>query len=210
MVITGKNFIGNQLSAKGSESYKTYNPSKNIDNETVFVEATTEELDEAAALAETAFITYSEMPGVKRAAFLNAIADEILNLGTALVDIYCEETGLPEGRALGERGRTVFQLQLFAKMIASEDWRNIVSEKALPERTPLPKPSLQKTHIPLGPIAVFGASNFPLAYSTAGGDTASALAAGCPVIVKSHPMHSGTGALVASAILKAAEDTGMP
>ena len=161
-------------------------------------------------MAETAFITYSEMPGVKRAAFLNAIADEILNLGTALVDIYCEETGLPEGRALGERGRTVFQLQLFAKMIASEDWRNIVSEKALPERTPLPKPSLQKTHIPLGPIAVFGASNFPLAYSTAGGDTASALAAGCPVIVKSHPMHSGTGALVASAILKAAEDTGMP
>ena len=210
MVITGKNFIGNQLSAKGSESYKTYNPSKNIDNETVFVEATTEEIDEAAALAETAFITYSEMPGVKRAAFLNAIADEILNLGTALVDIYCEETGLPEGRAVGERGRTVFQLQLFAKMIASEDWRNIVSEKALPERTPLPKPSLQKTHIPLGPIAVFGASNFPLAYSTAGGDTASALAAGCPVIVKSHPMHSGTGALVASAILKAAEDTGMP
>jgi len=210
MEIIGKNFIGNQLSAEGNLNYKTFNPAKNIENETVFIDATIAELDKALSLAESAFPVYSEMPGAQRASFLNTIADEILYLGDDLIDIYCRETGLPSGRAIGERGRTIFQLQLFAKMIEKEDWRNNISEKALPDRTPQPKPSLKKTHIPLGPIAIFGASNFPLAYSTAGGDTASALAAGCPVIVKSHPMHSGTGALVVTAILKAAEKIGMP
>ena len=87
----------------------------------------------------------------------------------ALIDIYCRETGLPQARAMGERGRTIFQLQLFAKTIEAEDWRKNINEAAIPERTPIPKPSLSKTHLPLGPIAVFGASNFPLAYSTAGG-----------------------------------------
>ena len=111
---------------------------------------------------------------------------------------------------MGERSRTIFQLQLFAKTIETEDWRKNINEEAIPERTPIPKPSLSKTYLPLGPIAVFGASNFPLAYSTAGGDTASALAVGCPVIVKSHPMHSGTGAMVSAAIIKAAQKTGMP
>ena len=210
MEIIGKNFIGNELSAEGNSNYKTFNPAKNIENETVFIDATVSELDKALSLAESAFPIFSEMPGAQRASFLKTIADEILNLGDDLIDIYCRETGLPSGRAMVERGRTIFQLHLFAKMIEKEDWRNNISEEALPDRTPQPKPSLKKTHIPLGPIAVFGASNFPLAYSTAGGDTASALAAGCPVIVKSHPMHSGTGALVVTAILKAAEKTGMP
>ena len=210
MEITGKNFIGSQLSAIGDVQYKTFDPVKNIENETFFIEATLQELEEAVALADTAFQVFREMSGPLRASFLDAIADEILNLGDDLIDIYCRETGLPKGRAMGERGRTIFQLQLFAKTIETEDWKNNIVEDAIPERSPLPKPSLTKTYLPLGPIAVFGASNFPLAYSTAGGDTASALAAGCPVIVKSHPMHSGTGALVASAIVKASQKTGMP
>ena len=210
MDITGKNFIGYKLSGLGKHSYKTIDPLKNIENETLFLEATSKELEEAVALANVAFPIYRELSGAQRASFLNAIADEILNLGDALIDIYCSETGLPQGRAIGERGRTIFQLQMFAKTIETEDWRNNITEAAIPERTPIPKPSLSKTNIPLGPIAVFGAVNFPLAYSTAGGDTASALAVGCPVIVKSHPMHSGTGALVSAAITKAAQITGMP
>jgi len=210
MEITGKNFIGNKLSGFGKVNYKTIDPLKNIENDILFVEATSEELEEAVALADAAFPIYRELSGAQRATFLNTIADEILNLGDDLIDIYCRETGLPRGRAMGERGRTIFQLKLFAKTIETEDWRNNINEAAIPERTPIPKPSLSKTHLPLGPIAVFGASNFPLAYSTAGGDTASALAAGCTVIVKSHPMHSGTGAMVSAAIIKAAQTTGMP
>ncbi len=210
MEITGKNFIGDKLSGFGKVKYKTIDPLKNIENDILFVEATSEELEEALALADAAFPIYRELSGTQRASFLNSIADEILNLGNALIDIYCRETGLPQGRAMGERGRTIFQLQMFAKTIETEDWRKNINEAAIPERTPVPKPSLSKTHLPLGPIAVFGASNFPLAYSTAGGDTASALAAGCPVIVKSHPMHSGTGSMVSCAIIKAAKKTGMP
>ena len=210
MEISGKNFIGDKLSGLGRVTYKTIDPLKNIENDTLFVEATSEELEEAVGLADTAFPIYREISGAQRASFLNAISDEILNLGDALIDIYCRETGLPQARAMGERGRTIFQLQLFAKTIETEDWRKNINEAAIPERTPIPKPSLSKTHLPLGPIAVFGASNFALAYSTAGGDTASALAVGCPVIVKSHPMHSGTGAMVSAAIIKAAQKTGMP
>lgn len=210
MEIIGKNFIGDRLSGLGNVNYKTFDPQKNIENETFFVEATLAELEEAATLAEAAFPIYREIPGTRRASFLKAIADEILNLGDGLIDIYRRETGLPKKRAIAERGRTIFQLQLFAKTIETEEWRKNITEAAIPERTPVPKPSLTKTHIPLGPIAVFGASNFPLAYSTAGGDTASALAVGCPVIVKSHPMHSGTGAVVSTAIIKAAQKTEMP
>lgn len=210
MEITGKNFIGNRLSGIGNESFKTFDPLKNIENETLFVTATASELEEAVALADAAFPIYREISGIQRASFLKTIAEEILNLGDALIDIYCRETGLARERATAERVRTIFQLQLFAKIIETEDWRNNITEAALPQRTPKPKPSLSKTHIPLGPIAVFGAGNFPLAYSTAGGDTASALAVGCPVIVKSHPMHSGTGEVIASAIINAVKKTGMP
>jgi NADP-dependent aldehyde dehydrogenase len=117
---------------------------------------------------------------------------------------------LPEGRAKGERGRTVGQLRSFATMVAEGSWVDATIDKAKPNREPMPRLDIRKMSIPLGPVVVFGASNFPLAYSTAGGDTAAALAAGCPVIVKSHPMHAGTGELVASAIIKAAEKTGMP
>lgn len=210
VMITGKNYIGNQLSAKGSITYKTFNPLLNIENEYVYTEATSEEINEAVELASEAFKTFRSISGEKKAAFLNAIADEILALDDILIQTYCSETGLPEGRAKGERGRTVGQLWSFAELVEEGSWVDATIDTALPDREPAPKPDLRKMLIPLGPVVVFGASNFPLAYSTAGGDTAAALAAGCPVIVKSHPMHAGTGELVASAIIKAAQKTGMP
>tara|TARA_R110002049_G_scaffold277932_1_gene456526 strand:- start:24961 stop:26487 length:1527 start_codon:yes stop_codon:yes gene_type:complete len=209
-MITGKNYIGNTLKASGDKTHKTINPKLNIENPTLFYEATQEEIDEAVQLAWSAFKTYRKVSGAKRAAFLNAIADEILALDQELIDAYTTESGLPEGRAIGERGRTVFQLRSFADLVSNEDWRENTFDAANPDREPLPKDDLRRTLIPLGPVVVFGASNFPLAYSTAGGDTASALAAGCPVIVKAHEMHSGTGELVASAIIKAAQKTEMP
>jgi NADP-dependent aldehyde dehydrogenase len=207
---TGKNYIGHTLKAAGNSTYKTVNPKLNIENPTSFFDATEAEVDEAVNLAWDAFKTYRKVSGEKRAAFLNAIADEILALDQELIDMYTMESGLPEGRANGERGRTIFQLRSFAELIQNEDWRDNVFDAAQPDREPLPKSDLRKTSIPLGPVVVLGASNFPLAFSTAGGDTASALAAGCPVIVKSHPMHSGTGELVASAVIKAVKETGMP
>ncbi len=209
-MITGKNYIGTTLSSEGTITYKTFNPRLNIENEWTFVEASSSEVDQAVQRAHTAFQQYRDLPGSKRAAFLNAIADNIMALDDDLIEVYMLETGLPEGRAKGERGRTVNQLRMFAQLIETEDWREPTLDAPIPDRSPVPKPDLRKALIPIGPIVVFGASNFPLAYSTAGGDTASALAAGCPVIVKSHPMHAGTGELVASAIVKAAVDTGMP
>lgn len=208
-MITGQNYVGFTPSANGSKTYKTFNPQTNTENPEVFTEATPQEIDQAVALASKAFKTFSKTSGKDKAAFLNAIADEILALDT-LVETYCKESGLPEGRAMGERGRTVGQLRAFANLVAEGSWVEATIDTAEPNREPMPKPDLRKMNIGLGPVVVFGASNFPLAYSTAGGDTAAALAAGCPVIVKSHPMHAGTGALVASAVIKAAQKTNMP
>jgi NADP-dependent aldehyde dehydrogenase len=209
-MITGKNYIGNTLSARGQKTYKTINPVLNIENETAFVEANSDEINEAVTLAEVAYIKYNQKSGPEKAAFLNAIADEILALDTVLIETYCLESGLPQGRAQGERGRTIGQLRAFAAMIEEGSWIHATIDTGIPDRAPAPKPDLRKMLVPLGPVVVFGASNFPLAFSTAGGDTAAALAAGCPVIVKSHPMHAGTGELVSSAIIKAVKDTGMP
>ncbi|UAM97078.1 aldehyde dehydrogenase (NADP(+)) [Polaribacter litorisediminis] len=207
---TGKNYIGNLESAKGNKTFKTYNPELNKENETVFTEASIEEINKAVDLASEAFKEFRIISGTKKAEFLNTIADEILALDDELIQMYCSETGLPEGRAKGERGRTVGQLRSFANLVAEGSWVEATIDAAQPNREPMPKSDIRKMLIPLGPVVVFGASNFPLAYSTAGGDTAAALAAGCSVIVKSHPMHAGTGALVASAIVKAAKKTGMP
>ncbi|WP_223032715.1 aldehyde dehydrogenase (NADP(+)) [Hanstruepera marina] len=209
-MITGKNYIGNNLSSRGNKTYKTFNPLLNIENEHIYTEATSEEINNAVDLAIEAFKTYRTYSGKQKAVFLNTIADEILDLDDELIKTYCSETGLPEGRAKGERGRTIGQLRSFAELVAEGSWVEASIDTAIPDREPAPKPNLRKMSIPLGPVVVFGASNFPLAYSTAGGDTAAALTAGCPVIVKSHPMHAGTGELVASAIVKAAQKTGMP
>ncbi len=209
-MITGKNYIGNELTGSGEVVFRTFNPALNLENETRFVEASGEEIDQAVELAWEAFKVYRTVAGAQKSEFLNAIADEIMNLGDLLIETYCQESGLPEGRAVGERGRTIFQLRSFADLVSEGSWVEASIDTALPDREPVPKPDLRKMLIPIGPVVVFGASNFPLAYSTAGGDTAAALAAGCPVIVKSHPMHAGTGELIASAIIKAARKTGMP
>lgn len=209
-MITGKNYIGNLLASTGSKTFRTFNPQTNIENEVVFYEASEVEINKAVALAAEAFKAYSKVSGAKKSEFLNEIANQIEALGDELVKTYCAESGLPEGRAMGERGRTIFQLRTFANLVKEGDWVDAVIDTADPNRQPIPKVDIRKMMIPLGPVVVFGASNFPLAYSTAGGDTAAALAAGCPVIVKSHPMHAGTGELVASAIINAAEKTGMP
>lgn len=209
-MITGKNYIGNQLSANGNKTYTTFNPQTNQENKVVFTEATSEEIDQAVLLATEAFASFRNISNEQKAAFLNAIADEILNLGDELIQTYCSESGLPEGRAMGERGRTMGQLRSFAELVLEGSWVEATIDTAQPDRAPLPKSDIRKMNIPLGPVVVFGASNFPLAYSTAGGDTAAALAAGCPILVKSHPMHAGTGELIASAVIAAAEKTGMP
>ena len=162
------------------------------------------QVDSAAKAARLAFRPYSSTAPGERAAFLEAIAEEIDRLGDEITEVAVQETGLPEARLVGERGRTTGQLRLFAELIRSETFPETRRDPALPDRKPLPRPDLRLTQIPLGPVAVFGASNFPLAFSTAGGDTASALAAGCPVIVKAHPAHPATGELVARAIAAAA------
>lgn len=209
-MITGKNYIGGQLIANGNKNYKTFNPQLNCENSWEFTEATPEEINQTVVLASKAYDSYKNYSGTQKAAFLNAIADEIMALGDELLEVYCTETGFAKARAEGERGRTVSQLRSFADMVAQGDWVEATIDTALPDRQPIPKVDVRKMSIPLGPIVVFAASNFPFAYSTAGGDTASALASGCPVIVKSHSMHAATGEMVASAILKAAQKTNMP
>jgi NADP-dependent aldehyde dehydrogenase len=209
-MLDGKNFIGYGRSKRGTVTFQTVNPVLNVENPSVFYEASSEEVAEATQLAYQAFPFFSETSNEHRAVFLNAIAEEIMTLDKALIDIYCNETGLPEGRAIGERGRTVNQLRSFAAFLEGGSWMEATIDLPEPDRKPVPKPDLRKMMMPLGPVVVFGASNFPLAYSAAGGDTASALAAGCPVIVKGHPMHAGTGSMVASAIIKAAQKTKMP
>lgn len=209
-MISGTNAIGSKSSKQGNKIFKTFNPKENKETEWTFYEASSNEIDEAVALATDAFKVYKDFSGAKKAEFLEAIADEIEALGDELIDTYCKESALPEGRARGERGRTMGQLRAFANLLKEGSWVEAVIEKAQPNRESMPKSDIRKMLFPLGPVVVFGASNFPLAFSTAGGDTASALAAGCPVIVKSHPMHAATGELVSSAIIKAAEKTGMP
>lgn len=209
-MITGKNHIGYQLLGSGTTTFQTFNPIANESNSWTCIEANSEEIEKATTLAWSAFKTYRKTSDAQRAEFLETIATEIENLGDELIEIYTKESGLPEGRAQGERGRTLGQLRAFTAMLRNGSWKGATIDEAIPDRKPLPKSDIRKTNIPLGPVAVFGASNFPLAFSTAGGDTASALAAGCPVIVKSHPMHAGVGEMVASAIVAAAKKCNMP
>ena len=209
-MITGENHIGNQRSAMGDKTYTTFNPKLNIENNQRFTEATSKEINQAVDLASEAFKTFNKKSGQEKANFLRAIADEILAMGDELIALYQSETGLPEGRAKGERGRTMGQLTSFAAMLEEGSWVEATIDTADLDRKPIPKQDIRKMMVPLGPVVVFGASNFPFAYSTAGGDTASALAAGCPVICKSHPMHAGTGEMVSEAIIRAAKKTNMP
>lgn len=168
------------------------------------------DVDAACVAAEAAFDIYRATDRETRAAFLERIGAEIMALGDDLIVAAMRESGLPRARLEGERGRTVGQLGLFAQVVRDGGWLGLRIDPALPDRAPVPRPDLRLRMIPLGPVAVFGASNFPLAFSTAGGDTASALAAGCPVVVKGHPAHPQTGALVADAIRRAVAACGLP
>ncbi|TRD15558.1 aldehyde dehydrogenase (NADP(+)) [Palleronia caenipelagi] len=176
----------------------------------VFSVGTADLVDQAARAAEDAFWTYGYMTRAARADFLDAIAEEIEARAEAITEIGCQETGLPEVRLNGERGRTTGQLRLFADHIRIGEYLDRRYDEALPERQPLPRPDLRAMQRPVGPVAVFGASNFPLAFSTAGGDTAAALAAGCPVVFKGHDAHPGTGEIVAEAIHAAILECGLP
>ncbi|MFN8341863.1 MAG: aldehyde dehydrogenase (NADP(+)) [Cyclobacteriaceae bacterium] len=167
-------------------------------------------IDEVLNASYVAFLSYKNLDGKKKGAFLRAIADEIDQLGDTLLTTASAETNLPVARLQGERARTTGHCRMFAALVEEGSWVEARVDHAVPDRTPLPKPDIRKMMVPVGPVVVFGASNFPLAYSTAGGDTASALAAGCPVIVKGHPAHAATSQMVADAILRAAKKTGMP
>ena len=191
-------------------TFHGFNPTTNETLEPAFVCATPADLEQACAAAEAAFDLYRETSLDQRAAFLEAIAAQIMALGDTLIERAVAETGLPRGRIEGERGRTVGQLRLFASVVRDGYWLDARVDQAQPERKPMPRSDLRLRNIALGPVAVFGASNFPLAFSVAGGDTASALAAGCPVVVKAHSAHPGTSKLVADAISTAVAECGLP
>jgi alpha-ketoglutaric semialdehyde dehydrogenase len=209
MELTGKNIVGNKLSGSG-QAFHVENPSTKETLQPGFFEAEPQEVNAAIVKANEAFQIYRGKTGTEKAKFLEAISAEILALGDVLITCCMAETGLPEARLTAERGRTVGQLKLFAQVVREGSWIDARIDKSEPERKPLPKPDIRSMLRPLGPVGIFGASNFPLAFSVAGGDTASALAAGCTVVVKAHPAHPGTCELVGNAILRAANKTGMP
>ncbi len=210
MTLTGHSFIGASRSNESTLTFNVKNPTTGEILEPPFHAATNEDLDEAVQLASNAFTLYSKTCPKTRANFLRTIADKIDALGPEITPRMNAESALPEPRCEGERGRTVGQLRMFADLIEEGSWVDARIETALPDRAPLPKPDLRSMRRPLGPVAVFCASNFPLAFSVAGGDTASALAAGCPVIVRAHSAHAGTAELVASAIQEAVAECQMP
>lgn len=203
-MITGKNYIGEELSNNGDIKFRTFNPRENKETRPTFFEASKEEVNLAVEKANQAFELYKKKTNSEIAEFLEEIALALDANGEALKAVYREESGLPEGRSNGEFARTTAQLRAFAEMLKEGSWVEAIISN------PEGKPDIRRMQIPYGPVAVFGASNFPFAFSTAGGDTASALASGSPVVVKSHPLHAGTGELVAEAIIKAAKKTGMP
>jgi len=210
MTLTGKNIVGSQLSAKGDSVFYAVNPSTGQKMEPAFVEAASQEIDSAIRQASAAFQIYRTRSGKERAAFLETIASEILSLGEDLITRCKEETGLPEARLIGERGRTVNQLKLFAELLREGSWVEARIDTADPNRQPLPRQDIRSMLKAIGPVAVFGASNFPFAFSVAGGDTASALAAGCTVVVKGHPAHPGTSEMVGLAIQRAVVQCDLP
>src|SRR5688500_14447209 len=209
MPLTGQLFIGRERVAT-TQTFRAANPTTASYIEPPFSSAGPAEVERACALASAAFDSYRALDNETRAKFLETVADKIMALGDELLERGNAESGLPIARLTGERGRTVGQLRLFADELRKGGWLGIRVDPALPERTPAPRPDLRQRKVPLGPVVVFGASNFPLAFSVAGGDTASALAAGCPVIVKGHSAHPGTSDLVAQAMTAAVKICKLP
>jgi len=210
MDLHGGNFIGGTVTKAGTKTFRGSDPAIGKELDPVFHEATETEVHHALTAAAGAFPRYRQQTPENVARFLEAIAAEIEALGDGLIARAKAETALPEARLTGERGRTCSQLRMFAELAREGSWVDARIDRALPDRKPLPRPDLRRMLVPLGPIAVFGASNFPLAFSVCGGDTASALAAGNTVVVKGHPAHPGTSEMAATAVLKAASATGMP
>ncbi len=210
MFLTGEMLIGQQGVTGSSAPINAINPATGEKLEPVYFGGGEAEVERAATLAWQAFDVFRETTLSQRAEFLNTIASEVEALGDTLIERIIAETGLPKARVEGERARTCMQLRLFAEVVSRGDWLDVRVESALPDRKPFPRLDMRLRQIPLGPVAVFGASNFPLAFSVAGGDTASALAAGCPVIVKAHSSHPGTSELVGRAVQKAAAQCSMP
>jgi NADP-dependent aldehyde dehydrogenase len=209
MALSGRLFIGEER-VSTAESFRAVNPTLARELEPSFSVAGTAEVAVACALAASVFDRFRSLDAPVRASFLESIATHILALGDELLERAQAESGLPLVRLSGERARTVGQLRLFAEELRRGEWHGLRIDPALPNRQPAPRPDMRQRRIPLGPVAVFGASNFPLAFSVAGGDTAAALAAGCPVVVKGHPAHPGTGELIGQAIIAAARAQGLP
>ena len=203
-VLKGKSFIGFQERGQG-ESFQSSNPATNELLPTTFIEASAEDVNAAVTLARQAFETYRLCPGQKKADFLNGIANNLRSQSTDIIAIAQQESALPEGRLTGELERTASQLELFASLVAEGSWCD-----ARIDRGGDGKADIRRMLSALGPVAVFGSSNFPLAFSVAGGDTASALAAGCPVVVKGHPSHPGTSECMARIIVETAQQHGLP
>ena len=208
--IIESNIIGYELSNLGKEYTLSINPTNNEKLSEKFSNATLDEINYAIKKSKDAFYFFKEVPSKERAYFIETIANNIMDLGDTLIHRVQKETGLTEQRIVGERGRTVSQLKLFAELIKDGSWVDASIDLAEISRTPIPKPDLRKKLHPLGPVAVFAASNFPLAYSTAGGDAACALAAGNTLIVKAHSAHPGTSALIGEAIMEASKKCEMP
>lgn len=208
--ITGLSLVGDQVCERGGAAFRAINPANGMELEPRFHSALTGDIDQAANLATDAFLPFATLSGRERASLLRRIAEELTRAGAVIVERANLETGLPIPRLQGELGRTTGQLRLFAELLEEGSWVNAQIDEALPDRKPLPRPDLRSMLRPLGPVAVFGASNFPLAFSVAGGDTASALAAGNPVVVKAHPAHPGTSELAARAVRRAVSESGLP
>jgi alpha-ketoglutaric semialdehyde dehydrogenase len=208
--LSGSNMVGSRESREGGAAFRAQDPRTGRALDPEFREATPAEVDAAARAAAAAFEDYALVPPARRAAFLRALAGALEDRGDALLERAEAETALPLPRLQGERPRTASQARLFADLVEEGSWVDARIDPARPERKPLPRPDVRRMLVPLGPVAVFGASNFPLAFSVAGGDTVSALAAGCPVVVKAHPAHPGTSEMAARAVLAAAAGTGMP
>lgn len=209
MNITGKNLIGNTASGNNNKTFESIGGVvKNISEK--FFEATFDEIDLATKRAHEAFKIYRNFSGEKKAQFLEKIASSLNDAKDDIIAVTAQETKLTQARLQGEMQRTINQIKLFANLLRDGSWVNAIIDTAQPERQPLPKPDIRQMQIPLGAVAVFGASNFPLAFSVAGGDTISAFAAGCPVVYKAHPGHPATSEIVGKIIIDAACNTDMP
>ncbi|MGB2632855.1 MAG: aldehyde dehydrogenase (NADP(+)) [Candidatus Acidiferrum sp.] len=208
--LLGQSLIGFKRGAENGDSFRAVNPATRKELDPPFFSATQKDLDNAVALAETAFTPYGSLSGAHRASFLRAIAVEMESTATEIIARAHEETALLLARLQGELGRTCGQLRLFASVAEEGSWVSARIDRSDPARKPWPKPGIRSLLKPLGPVAVFGASNFPLAFSVAGGDTASALAAGNPVIVKANPAHPGTSGLAGDAISRAVRTCKLP